>query len=101
MILIFHKLFGILMEVYIDDVVIKLACFTDHLADLRVVLERMKKYGLRMNPFKCAFGVSAGRFLGFIVHEHGIQIDPKKIELIQNFEEPACKRDVQKLAFHS
>jgi hypothetical protein len=56
-----------------------LACFTNHLADSRVTLERMRKYGLRMNPFKCAFGVSAGQFMGFIVHEHGIQIDPKKI----------------------
>jgi ribonuclease HI len=95
--LIFHNLQGILMEVYIDDVVIKSFCFTDHLADLRVALERMKKYGLRMNPFKCAFGVSTGHFLGFIVHEHGIQIDPKKVKSIQKFEEPACKRDVQKL----
>jgi hypothetical protein len=95
--LIFHDLLGILMEVYVDDVVIKSACFMNHLADLRVTLERMRKYGLRMNPFKCAFGVSAGRFWGFIVHEHGIQIDPKKIESIPKFEEPACKRDVQKL----
>jgi hypothetical protein len=57
----------------------------------------MEKYGLRMNLFKCAFGVSAGRFLGFIVHEHRIQVDPKKVESIQKLEEPACKRDVQKL----
>jgi hypothetical protein len=80
--LIFRDLLGILIEVYIDDVVIKSACFMDHLADLRVALERMKKYGLRMNPFKCAFGVSASHFLGFIEHEHGIQIDPKKVESI-------------------
>jgi hypothetical protein len=81
--LIFHDLLGILMEVCIRDVVIKLACFIYHLDDLRVALERMKKYGLRMNPFKCAFEVYVGRFLGFIVHEHGRQIDPKKIESIQ------------------
>jgi hypothetical protein len=31
-----------------------------------------------MNPLKCAFGVSAGKFLGFIIHEHGIEVDPKK-----------------------
>jgi hypothetical protein len=80
--LIFHDLLGKVMEVYIDDVVIKLVSFEQHLADLRTTLERMKKYGLRMNPFKCAFGVSAIRFLGFIVHEHGIQIDPKKVESI-------------------
>jgi hypothetical protein len=50
-----------------------------------------------MNPFKCAFGVSACRFLGFIIHEHVIQIDPKKVESIRKMEESACKRDVQKL----
>jgi hypothetical protein len=33
-----------------------------------------------MNPLKCAFGVSARKFLGFIIHEKGIEIDPKKIE---------------------
>ena len=40
----------------------------------------MRKYGLKMNPLKCAFGVSAGKFLGFIIHEAGIEIDPAKIE---------------------
>jgi hypothetical protein len=37
-----------------------------------------------MNPLKCTFGMPAGKFLGFIVHEHGIQIDPKKVESIEN-----------------
>jgi hypothetical protein len=50
-----------------------------------------------MNPMKCAFGVTPGRFLGFIVHEHGIQIDPMEIESIGKIGEPECKKDVQKL----
>jgi hypothetical protein len=50
-----------------------------------------------MNPLKCTFGVTSGRFMGFIVHEHGIQIDPKKIESIGKIGEPVCKKDVQKL----
>jgi hypothetical protein len=50
-----------------------------------------------MNPLQCAFGVTSGRFLEFILHEHGIQIDPKKIESIGKIEEPVCKKDVQKL----
>jgi len=50
-----------------------------------------------MNPLKCAFGVSAGKFLGFIIHEHGIEIDPKSVESIRKLKEPTCKRDVQKL----
>jgi hypothetical protein len=50
-----------------------------------------------MNPLKCAFGVTSGRILGFIVHEHGIQINPKKIESIGKIGEPVCKKDLQKL----
>jgi hypothetical protein len=50
-----------------------------------------------MDPLKCIFGVTSGRFLGFIVHESGIQIDSKKIESIGKIEEPVCKKDVQKL----
>jgi hypothetical protein len=42
------------------------------------------------------FGVSAGKFLGFIVHEKGIKIDPKKIEAIQSVNVPTCKKDLQK-----
>jgi hypothetical protein len=95
--LIFHDLFGVLMEVYIDDVVIKSAGFEGHMTGLRVSLERMKKYGLRMNPMKYAFGVSAGRFLGFIMHQHGIQVDPIKLESIKRIGEPTCKKDEQKL----
>jgi hypothetical protein len=77
--LIFHDLLRVLMEVYIDDVVVKSVGFEEHMTDLKLLLERMKKYGLQMNPLKCTFGVTSGRFLGFIMHEHGIQIDPKKI----------------------
>jgi hypothetical protein len=50
-----------------------------------------------MNPLKCAFKVTSGRSLGFIVHEHGIHIDPKKIESIRKIGEPVCKNGVQKL----
>jgi hypothetical protein len=78
--LIFHDLLGSMMEVYIDDIVIKLSGFEEHLANLQVALERMRKYGQQMNPLKCAFGVTTGKFLGFVVHEHDIQIDPKKVE---------------------
>jgi hypothetical protein len=95
--LIVHDLLEVLMEVYIDDVVVKSVGFKEHMTNLKLSLERMKKYGLRMNPLKCAFGVTSGRFLGFIVHEHGLQIDPKKIESIGKIGELVCKKDVQKL----
>jgi hypothetical protein len=54
----------------------------------------MRRYGLKMNPRKCAFGVSAGKFLGFVIHEHGIEIDPDRIKSIQNVGPPTCKVEV-------
>jgi len=54
---IFHEFIGKLVEIYIDDVVVKSGDFTKHLADLRIVLECTRKHGLKMNPNKCAFGV--------------------------------------------
>jgi hypothetical protein len=78
-------------------VVVKSVGFEEHMTDLKLSLERMKRYGLQMNPLKCAFGVTPRRFLGFIVHDHGIQIDPKKIESIGKIGELVCKRDIQKL----
>ena len=81
--LIFHDLIGVIMEVYIDDIVIKSAVHKSHLADLCLAFERMRRYGLKMNPLKCAFGVSVGKFLGFISHDKGIEVDPKRIEKIK------------------
>jgi hypothetical protein len=49
-----------------------------------------------MNPLKCAFGVLAGKFLGFIVHEKGVEIDPKKIESIKKVQAPTCKKELQR-----
>jgi hypothetical protein len=58
---------------------------------LHLAFEKMCQYGLKMNPLKCAFGVSAGKFLGFIIHEHGIEIDPKRLESMKKVKAPTCK----------
>jgi hypothetical protein len=92
--LIFHDLIGVIMKVYIDDIVIKSAAHKSHLADLRLAFERMRHYGLKMNPLKCAFGVSAGKFLGFIIHDKDIVINPKRIEKIKRVQAPTCKKDL-------
>jgi hypothetical protein len=60
--LIFHELLGNTMEVYINDIVVKSAEFSSHITDLRKAFDKMCRYGLKMNPRKCAFGVSAGKF---------------------------------------
>jgi hypothetical protein len=92
--LIFHELLGKIVEVYIDDIVVKSAEFSSHIANLRKAYDKMCWYGLKMNSRKCAFGVSAGKFLGFIIHEHGIEIDPDRIKSIRIVEPPTCKVEV-------
>jgi hypothetical protein len=77
--LIFYELLAIIIEVYIDDIVVKSGGLESHLADLHLAFEKMRQYGLKMNSLKCAFDVSAGKFFGFIIHEHDIEIDPKKV----------------------
>jgi hypothetical protein len=94
--LIFHELLGNTVEVYIDDIVVKSTEFSSHIADLRKAFDKMRRYGLKMNPRKYAFGVSAGKFLGFVIHEHGIEIDPDRIKSIRNVGPPTCKVEVQK-----
>jgi hypothetical protein len=48
-----------------------------------------------MNPKKCAFDVSAGQFLGFLVHERGIEIVLKSQEAVRTMVPPAMKRELQ------
>ena len=52
---------------------------------------------MKLNPMKCVFGVPAGKLLGFIVSERGIEVNPDKIDAIIKMKKPQCVRDVQRL----
>ena len=94
---IFHDLIGKLVEIYIDDVVVKSRSAGGHLEDLRQVLERTRRFGLKMNPNKCSFGMSTGQFLGFLVHEREIEIGLKGQEAVKMMKPPTTKKELQKL----
>ena len=85
---IFHDMMHREIEDYVDDVVVKSKTREGHLETLRKVLERCRVNKLRMNPLKCAFGVSAGKFLGFLVHKRGIDVDPAKATAIATMKPP-------------
>jgi hypothetical protein len=91
---IFHELIGKIVEIYIDDVVVKSKSYKEHLADLRKALECTRKHGLKMNPNKCTFGVLAGQFLGFLIHERGIEIGQKSINIIDKIEAPSNNKEL-------
>ncbi|KAM2051133.1 hypothetical protein ACFX16_032785 [Malus domestica] len=93
----FHDLIGTIVEVYTDDVVIKSEHQQTHLDDLHQAFLHMRQHNLKMNPAKCAFGVSAGNFLGFLVHCHGIEIDENKARAIINAPPPTTKKQLELL----
>jgi hypothetical protein len=85
------------VEIYIDEVVVKSKGYREHLANLCKALVCTRKHGLKMNPNKCAFGVSAGQFLGFMVHERGIEISQKTITIINKVVAPVTNVEFQSL----
>jgi hypothetical protein len=85
------------VEIYIDDVMIKCLDHESYLDDVRKTLECTRKHGLKMNPNKCAFGVSAGEFLGFLVHEGGIEVGKKSMKAIDEVVPPTNLKELQTL----
>ena len=92
---IFHEYIGKFMEVYIDDVVIKSDAENIHLNNLRLAFEKMHRHNLKMNPLKCALGVSAGNFLGFLIHKKGIEVDKNKVKATIEAKHPSSKKELQ------
>ena len=70
------------MEVYIDDMLIKFKERQDHTMHLQQAFELLRAYGMKLNPAKCAFGVSAGRFLGFMMTQRGIEANSIQLKAI-------------------
>lgn len=64
---IFKPLIGHTVEVYIDDIEVKSKTKKEHAQHLQEVLHLLRRYGMKLNPSKWAFGVSIGKFLGFMV----------------------------------
>ncbi|XP_039686971.1 uncharacterized protein [Medicago truncatula] len=95
--LMFHDFIENFMQVYIDDIVVKSSSEERHLEHLRQSFEKMRQYGLKMNPLKCAFEVCAGDFLGFVVHKKGIEINQNKTKAIIETKAPSTKKELQSL----
>ena len=76
------------IEVYVDDMIAKSRTSRDHLINLRKLFKRLIKYKLRLNPNKCVFRASSGKLLDFIVSQRGIEVDPAKVQAIQDMSTP-------------
>ncbi|XP_070020568.1 uncharacterized protein [Nicotiana sylvestris] len=81
------------IEVYIDYMIIKSKKQSDYVKDLRKFFQRLRRYNLKLNPAKYAFGVPSGKLLGFVISRHGIELDPSKIKAIQELPPPKNKTE--------
>ena len=69
----------------------------DHLSDLRETFDTLRSYNMKLNPSKCVFGVTAGKFLGFMVSQRGIEVNPEKVRAIMELELSKTVKAVQSL----
>ncbi|XP_022849947.1 uncharacterized protein LOC111372035 [Olea europaea var. sylvestris] len=94
---VFRGLIGDVVEVYVDDMVVKSARANDHVAYLQKVFDVARQSRLRFNPEKCVFGTAGGKFLGFMITQRGIEVNPDKIRAILEMKSPTSRKIVQRL----
>ena len=85
------------VQVYVDDMLVKSLRKDDHLDNFRETFDTLRLYNMKLNPNKYAFEVTAGKFLGFMVSQRGIEINLEKIWTIMELELPKTIKEVQSL----
>ena len=85
------------MEVYVDDMITKSREPRDHVKHLEETFELLRRYEMKLNPEKCAFGVGSGKFLGYLVSHRGIEANPEKIRAVMEMRSPRTVKEVQSL----
>ena len=97
MIRMFKPQLGKNIEVYIVDMVVKSKVDFDHVSDPGSVFKVLREHKLHLNASKCSFGVSADKFLGYMVTHRGIEVNPDQIKAINNLQHSWNLKEVQKL----
>ena len=64
------------IKIYIDNMLVKSKLESEHVNDLGNIFETLRRHKLRLNTSKCSFGVKLGKFLGYMVTHHGIEVSP-------------------------
>ena len=85
------------VEVYVDDMLVKSKEEESHLDDFRETFNTLRQYSMKLNPSKCAFGVSSRKFLGFMVSQREIEANPEKVRAILKMSSPKTVKEVQSL----
>ncbi|KAL6348343.1 hypothetical protein AAG906_005644 [Vitis piasezkii] len=94
---IFKLLISRTMEVYIDDTLVKNKTRSRHALHLEETFRLMRAYNMKLNPTKCPFGVSVGKFLGFMVTQRGIEVNLDQIRAVMEMPALSNKKELQRL----
>jgi hypothetical protein len=92
-----HSQLGCNTEAYIDDVVIKTQEDKRLISDLAETFDNLRKFKMKLNPEKCAFGVPSGKLLRYMVSHWGIDPNPEKVPSITKMKPPESLHEVKKL----
>ena len=85
------------VEVYVDDMLVKIKDEANHLDDLKETFNTLRKYNMKLNPTKCVFAITLGKLLGFMVSQMGIEANPDKVKAIIEIKSPKTVKEVQSL----
>jgi hypothetical protein len=81
---VFVELIGLIIEAYVDDIVVKSRKIGDLVPGITEVFVKLRQHGVKLNPEKCVFRVPRGMLLGFVMSECDIEANPKKISAIMD-----------------
>jgi hypothetical protein len=81
--------------VYLDDILIFNKSWVEHLQHIQQVLHTLRQHKLYENLEKCSFGMNKVQYLGYIVDEHGVHVDPAKIQVIHDWPAPTTLTELQ------
>jgi hypothetical protein len=93
----FEDLIRDLVQLYVDDIVVKIKSHSSLLDNFVIVFDRLRSTCIILNPDKCVFGVSTEKLLGFLILRRGIEASLEKIKAIKVMRPPTRIKDVQKL----
>ncbi|GKV12387.1 hypothetical protein SLEP1_g23537 [Rubroshorea leprosula] len=95
--IIFKLQIGRNVEVYVDDMIVTSVRAEDHIDNLDETFQNLHRAQMKLNPLKCMFAVESGKFLGYVVSKKGIEVNPEKVQAVQQMEPPKTVKDVQRL----
>ena len=90
----FEPQLGKNIEVYIADMVVKSKLESKHVNDLGNIFEILRRHKMQLNASKCSFGIGSGKFLGYMVTHHRIEVNPDQIKAINNLQLPQNPKEV-------